>query len=117
MLHELAGLQGKQPTATSTTKSWQDHVARYEGRSPKEKAEADELQHQVDQKLADSHHAHLRASRFDFAELGIEFALVLCSIALLTKQKGFWYVGLVSCLGGMMVALTGLFDLFMATGH
>jgi hypothetical protein len=47
----------------------------------------------------------------------VELALVLCSIALLTKRAGFWYVGLVSCAGGTLVAVSGLLDLFMTLQH
>jgi hypothetical protein len=36
---------------------------------------------------------------------------------LLTKRKGFWYVGLVSCVLGTLVALSGLLGLFLEHAH
>ena len=46
------------------------------------------------------------AGRFDLGELGIELALVFCSLAVLTKRLGFWYSGISVGLIGGVVALT-----------
>ncbi len=69
-------------------------------------AEADKLQ-------AEAEHAHHRADRFDLGELFVEFALVLCSVAVLTKRKPFWFTGIGFCAVGAAVAASGLFNLFM----
>ena len=42
----------------------------------------------------ESDHAHHQAERLDIAHLSSELGLVLCSIALLTKKKGYWFAGL-----------------------
>ena len=39
-------------------------------------------------------------------ELGIELALVLCSVAVLTKRPGFWYSGMAFGLVGLAVSLS-----------
>jgi ElaB/YqjD/DUF883 family membrane-anchored ribosome-binding protein len=49
------------------------------------------------------------ADRFDFAEGLLEAALVITSITLLTRKRGFWFVGLVVAAAGLMVAGSALF--------
>ena len=44
----------------------------------------------------EAEHTHHQADRFDLAHLGAEVGLVLCSVALLTKKRAFWFVGLIS---------------------
>ncbi len=57
----------------------------------------------------ESHRAHHRADRYDLGELGVELALVLCSLAVLTKRAPFWYSGISFGILGACVAITGLF--------
>jgi hypothetical protein len=64
--------------------------------------------------LKESEHYHARADRFDYGELALQLAVVLCSLAILTKGRGFWYVGIVSAIVGALITLTGVFDLFLA---
>jgi len=47
------------------------------------------------------------ADRFDGGEALLEIGLVICSITLLTKRKGFWISGVLIGAGGMTLALTG----------
>jgi len=48
-----------------------------------------------------------RADRFDGGEALLEIGLVICSITLLTKRKGFWLTGMAVGAIGVIVALTG----------
>ncbi len=64
-------------------------------------------------KIQQSHEMHARGNRFDLGELGLQFGVVLCSLAILTKGRGFWFVGLASALVGLAVALSGQFGLFL----
>jgi hypothetical protein len=124
MLAEINNALGKSNGTSPGVDHWKKQVDKYEGRLAEEKQKAEDLdrevkdlQEQAREKLAGAHHAHLRADRFDYGELGVELAVVLCSIAVLTKRKGYWYLGLGCCLAGTLIALTGLVDLFMSTGH
>jgi hypothetical protein len=124
MLTELNSVLGKEKTSSRAVERWKKQVQKYESRFDAEKAKAEELEKEVKKlqaeaqsKLKESHHAHARSSRFDFGELLVELALVLCSISVLTKRAGFWYVGLVCCAGGTLVTITGVLDLFMALDH
>jgi hypothetical protein len=49
-----------------------------------------------------------RADRFDLGEVMLEAALVICSITLLTRKRGFWQFGLVLGAAGLVIAASGL---------
>jgi Domain of unknown function (DUF4337) len=44
----------------------------------------------------EAEHVHHQANRLDIAHLLAEIGLVVCSIALLTKKRGFWYAGILA---------------------
>jgi hypothetical protein len=50
-----------------------------------------------------------QADRFDGGEALLEIGLVICSITLLTKRKGFWLGGVILGAAGIAVAVTGFF--------
>ncbi|HEY6944252.1 MAG TPA: DUF4337 domain-containing protein [Candidatus Acidoferrum sp.] len=50
-----------------------------------------------------------KADRFDGGEVLLEIGLVICSITLLTKRKGFWVGGLLFGIAGILFASTGFF--------
>jgi hypothetical protein len=50
-----------------------------------------------------------RADRFDGGEALLEIGLVICSITLLTKRKGFWVGGVLVGALGIALAATGFF--------
>jgi DNA repair exonuclease SbcCD ATPase subunit len=58
--------------------------------------------------LAQSHAAHERGNRFDLAELALQLALILCSVAILTKRPAYWYAGIAAGVLGGLVALSVL---------
>jgi hypothetical protein len=58
--------------------------------------EVKQVHKQVEKVTRDAEHVHHQADRFDIAHLMSELALVLCSIALLTKTKPFWFAGLLA---------------------
>ena len=51
--------------------------------------------------------AQTKANRFDFGEVFLEVALVITSIALLTRKRVFWMLGMLLGAGGLVVAATG----------
>ncbi|HEY2352246.1 MAG TPA: DUF4337 domain-containing protein [Candidatus Acidoferrum sp.] len=48
-----------------------------------------------------------RADRFDGGEALVEVGLVICSICLLTKRRGFWFGGILIGTLGVLIAVTG----------
>ena len=76
-----------------------------EGKAIIEKAEG--IAKQAKDALKDSEHKHHQAMFFDLGELGVELALVLSSIAILTKAANYWYGGLAVCAAGIVSIALG----------
>ena len=55
---------------------------------------------------SESQFARRKANRFDVGELFCEMALVLCSITLLTRQRRFWFGGVIAGILGLAISLT-----------
>jgi len=47
-----------------------------------------------------------KADRFDAGEALLEIGLVICSITLLAKNKGFWFAGMAIGAGGVLMAIS-----------
>jgi uncharacterized protein DUF4337 len=86
--------------AGKVREKYQAQVDRY----TKEQAEIEE---QAKDFEAESARAQRKADRFDMGEVFLEIALVICSLALLSRKKVFWYLGMISGLAGLGVAVTG----------
>ena len=131
LLSVLAIHHGNELPFDATVKKYKKNVAEYKGKSavpPDDPAktegklkkiqnEAIALDDQAKEKLDKSHEIHEKANRFDYGELGLQLGVVLCSLAILTRARGFWFVGLASSLVGAAVSATGQFGLFMGGGH
>ena len=114
----ILSVVGKAPGAdvqsAETVKRWTDEIKKYrESELPalKIKAEAldkrgHELEFESEGKTTESYAARHRGDRLDLAELAVELALVLCSIAVLTKLPSFWYGGIASGVVGAIIALS-----------
>ncbi len=95
---------------------WGAEVRKYEGTElPQLKATAEQMVSQalgLEAKAAEaigrSYRAHFRGERLDLAELAVEMALVLCSLAVLTKGPRFWYAGIGAGALGALIALTAM---------
>ncbi len=99
------------PQATSKAAAlgakWKDTAKKYGADSDGIQEKANELQNEAKEAEHKSHVVHLRADRFDLGELGVELALVLCSIAVLTKNPQLWLSAIVVGLVGLGLALSG----------
>jgi hypothetical protein len=80
---KLAELQGAAGAATA--KAWVEKAGQ-------ERKEADEIRHSTEELDRETKLIAQRATRFDEAEVFLEIAIVLCSVALLTGSRGFWLV-------------------------
>jgi hypothetical protein len=95
--------------ASALAQDLSDKAKKYRQDGDEIEKEARRLENEREELEKKSEEAHHRADRFDLGELGVEFALVLCSVALLTKRREFWLAGIFSCLLGASVAVSGLF--------
>jgi hypothetical protein len=124
---ELLPVWAKAPGTETQRKKleqdWTEKVKQYtETKLPKMQREAESLveqaketQENAEHRLNESEQVHHRADRYDLGELAVEIALVLCAISLLTKNWRFWYAGMAICAVGAVIALTGYFELFIAS--
>ena len=96
-LAELIGAQGAAVAA-----EWKKTAER-------EKKEAEEIRRSTEKLDEETHTIARRATFFDAAEICIEVAIVLCSIALLTGSLVFWRISFVGTAIGIAVAAFGFF--------
>src|SRR2546422_142931 len=77
-------------------------VEHYEGDKVDVSKEAKNLEEERDLTVRE-------ADRFDGGEALLEIGLVICSVTLLTKRKGFWFGGVLLGVFGGALAATGFF--------
>ena len=73
-------------------------------RYTKEQAEIEEKAKDLE---GESARAQRKADRFDMGEVFLEIALVISSLALLSRKQIFWFLGMISGVAGLAVAVTG----------
>ena len=74
-------------------------------RYTKEQAEIEEQAKDFEKESA---RAQRKADRFDLGEVFLEVALVISSLALLSRKRVFWLLGIISGAAGLAVAITGM---------
>lgn len=72
-----------------------------------ERQQAEEIRKDSERLDAETQAAARRANFFDAAEICLEVAIVLCSIALLTGTRAFWLVSFVGTAIGLAIAGAG----------
>jgi hypothetical protein len=72
-----------------------------------ERQQADEIRKDNERLDAETRAAARRANFFDAAEICLEVAIVLCSIALLTGARAFWLVSFAGTAAGLAIAAVG----------
>jgi Domain of unknown function (DUF4337) len=135
MLEVMTTRDDRKPQYDAAVKRYRKNVNEYKGTGKSEgekvenegklqaiKRDAEEkeaktkkLMEESQERLDKSHIAHEKGERFDVGELGLQFGVVLCSLAILTKSRGFWIAGLISSALGAAVAISGQLELFI--GH
>jgi Flp pilus assembly protein TadB len=83
-------------------------VEAYTKNAEKYAREGEEIQKEAQALENESHASGQRAARLEFAEIFLEVAIVLASLAILTKIPAVWWFSIVAGLGGVAVALTAL---------
>jgi len=114
LLKEVSDSQpGLAPALKKSVEKAEEQHGKYKTRLPGLQEDAKKLgqsgedkQHASLKKMDDSHYAHAQANRLDFAHLGAEIGIVLCSLALLTKRKVFWLTGLLAAVIAIGLVVT-----------
>jgi hypothetical protein len=67
---------------------------------------------------SEGHHVHQHVNWLDFGHLGLELALVLCSVSILSKQRWLWVGGISVAVIGGLLALYAVYGLYIVgPGH
>jgi Domain of unknown function (DUF4337) len=96
---KLAELQGA--AGVEVAKGWVDKAAQ-------ERKDADEIRHSTEELDHETKVIAQRATRFDEAEVFLEIAIVLCSVALLTGSRAFWLVSFAGAAVAVALAALGM---------
>jgi transketolase len=126
-LLDLVGMlpikDGAEKIQDKAREKWKSKFDKYQQEMPemvaqaeKLKADAKDHKEKADKLLKESHAVHAQADRFDIGELGLQLGVVLCSMAILTRSRSFWYSGLFCGFIGLLVAVSGALNLFMGEG-
>jgi len=94
-LAELIGTQG-----ASVAKEWRR-------KAEEERTESESIRHENEKLDEETHTIARRATFFDAAEICLEVAIVLCSVALLTGTLLFWRISFLGAAIGVAVAAAG----------
>ena len=86
--------------ADKVREKYQKEAERY----TKEQAEIEEQAKDLEKESALEQR---KSNRFDLGEVFLEIALVISSLALLSRKRLYWFLGIVSGLAGLGVAATG----------
>ena len=81
--------------------SYKVHSEKWSGDLQAEENKAHEYEAEV-------RRAERKANRFDLGEALLEIGLVITSITLLTRQRGYWYLGMGFGIAGLAVCVTVL---------
>jgi len=76
--------------------------------------EARAFQEKAKKAEEDSERVHHAVNWVDFGHLAFELALVLASLAILTKQRGFWLAAIAVAVSGAVLAFLGVYSLYLA---
>ena len=80
---------------------YKNHQKKWDDELKEEQEKAEALEKNVEE-------AETRATRFDLAEALLEIGLVITSVTLLTRNRLYWYFGMVSAVAGILSALSVL---------
>ena len=107
-LHEMQGfadlLGTLSPVDKEKTEALREKYLKETGRYEQEKDEVSEQAKELEKERESSSR---RADRYEAGEVLLEIALIICSLALLTKKRIFWLSGIALGLIGLVTTLSG----------
>ncbi len=107
LLNVTTPATGKEGAALEQVKTWRSNAKRYETESKEIETEARGLGGKAADFKHQAHASHFKCNFFDAGHLGLELALVICSLAVLTRKSMFWFAGIGIGALGLAVALSG----------
>ena len=108
LTRDLTLLMGK--TSLSAQADAMKLASKYDEGVEKYKKEADEITEQAKSQEKAADQAEKKGNLFDFGEVLFQITLVLCSVAIITKQKLFFRMGQAFAAAGGVALLYALFS-------
>ena len=81
---------------------------KYQKEADRYTKEQADIEEQAKELEGESAGAQRKADRFDLGEVFLEIALVISSLALLSRKRFYWFLGIISGVAGLAVAATGM---------
>jgi hypothetical protein len=81
---------------------------KYQKEADRYTKEQAEIEEQAKDFEGESARAQRKADRFDLGEVFLEIALVISSLALLSRKRFYWFLGIISGVTGLGIAVTGM---------
>src|ERR1700688_903659 len=81
---------------------------KYQKEADRYTKEQADIEEQAKELESESARAQRKADRFDLGEVFLEIALVISSLALLSRKRFYWFLGIISGVAGLGVAATGM---------
>jgi hypothetical protein len=95
--------------ARSDAKRWEENAKKWKEDAADLEKKGNALNPKIQEYEAEAEKHHHRSNYFDLGELGVQLALVLCTVAILARSRAFWYAGIAVGVVGLAVALSGFF--------
>ena len=107
-LHEMQGFADLLGTLSPVDKEKTEALrAKYLKETDRYEREKDEVSEQAKELEKERESSSRRADRYEAGEVILEIALIICSLALLTKKRIFWLSGIALGLIGLVTTLSG----------
>ena len=109
---QMAGMQSAMLTAVSGAQPDEartKEIARLKAESDRYEQEKDEIKKQAEGLQAQAAADSKVNDRCDLASLMLQIAVVICSVAILSRWHAFWFGGLALGLGGAIAGATAFF--------
>jgi uncharacterized membrane protein YcjF (UPF0283 family) len=81
---------------------------KYQKEADRYTKEQADIEEQAKELESESARAQRKADRFDLGEVFLEIALVISSLALLSRKRFYWFLGIISGVAGLGIAATGM---------
>jgi hypothetical protein len=96
------------PADSQSNEAKKSPISKWRNDADRYRHDVAEIEEEARHLVEESELFHHRANYFDLGEFGVQLAIILCSVAVLTKRKWFWFSGIVFCIVGGSIAAIGL---------
>jgi hypothetical protein len=107
------GSEGWRASVQKDIDGWRSKASDYRKDTDKIEEDARKLEDKAEKLREHSKHTHHIGNYYDLGELAIEMGLVLCSIALISKERKLWYGSMGVSGIGTLLMIVGLVQQYL----